>query len=441
MTAPPIDNSAAIVDLQEFTRWALESLGISIDPGEDDVWTASIPQDQQAQWGSGDSLRIAFSPTQADDSTKLVTPESPFLRQLIDKVKDSRGLPHAAPRQQPASVREVTQRLFEPYHVEGGSAHLGGCTLEDHALLRITYLERSPAGDQPPRLVHRFTGLTGEPLEPAVAAGLNLDQLRPFEPAAAVSSEQSRRWTEVAFDSFQSIEAAGESQLLLVTAVWCKFAEGKLSFVIGDSTAGVAFSGWAELLANGSVKPPPLECSATGKSSYHLTLTADGEIAPEDAIATCSQSGRRVLETQLERCAATGGLAMQEYLTVCPVSGERVLQAALATCDICQQKVNPLTIRGRICSACRALQRVSKDDPRMARVLGEYPNLDRWGKWRLAETSSIYVLTAGKLIRRLLVVLDRDSLEVRRLASGSRFSKRWDECPDVDRDELLHRDS
>lgn len=453
MSSPlPIANAQVTADLQEFTLWALESLGVAVSPVDNGVFTGPIPEAQRGQLGDGDSLRITFSSPSADDAT-LITSDSAFFRALVAKVQDSRGIPSAAPRQQPAGVREVSQRLFEPYQIDDGSVHLSGCTLEDRALLRITYLERPLASDDRPstgnptaRLVHLFTGLTGEPVEPAVAAGLKLAELRPFDEATHVSPDQLRRWSEAAATTFRSLEspaeeAPAERELLLVTAVWCKFAEGKLSFVIGDSTASIAFSGWAELLANGSLKPPPYTCPLTDKTSYHLTLTADGEIAPTEAVATCSQSGQPFLETQLERCATTGVLALPKYFADCPVTGNRVLESELTTCGMCQQKVSPAAIRSKLCGACRSLQSVSKDDPRMARVLGEFPNLDRWRKWRLAETSSVYVMIASALMKRLLVVVDRDSLEVRRLANSSRFSQRWAEAAEVDRDELLHRDS
>jgi hypothetical protein len=69
----------------------------------------------------------------------------------------------------------------------------------------------------------------------------------------------------------------------------------------------------------------------------------------------------------------------------------------------------------------------------MARLLGEYPKLDRWSRWRLAETATSYVLKAGSLTKRLLIVVDKHNLEVLRLAKGSPFSRKWAEAPDVDR--------
>ena len=73
----------------------------------------------------------------------------------------------------------------------------------------------------------------------------------------------------------------------------------------------------------------------------------------------------------------------------------------------------------------------------MARVLSEYPRLDRWRKWRIAETSTSYVLVAAAFIKRLLVVVNKESLEVLRLATRNRFSSHWDEPPPTERQEYL----
>lgn len=80
---------------------------------------------------------------------------------------------------------------------------------------------------------------------------------------------------------------------------------------------------------------------------------------------------------------------------------------------------------------------VRKDDPRMARVLGEYPRLDRWSNWRIGETSTSYVLVAAALIKRILVVVNKESLEMVRLATRNRFSSHWVEPPLTERQEFL----
>ena len=70
---------------------------------------------------------------------------------------------------------------------------------------------------------------------------------------------------------------------------------------------------------------------------------------------------------------------------------------------------------------------VKKADPRMARLLHEHPALDRWRRWQMSETSRVYVVVATGWLRRLLVVVDKETLELRHMAVGSRLSHRWAE--------------
>ena len=113
------------------------------------------------------------------------------------------------------------------------------------------------------------------------------------------------------------------------------------------------------------------------------------------------------------------------------------LAGELVSCAQCRQQVSPHAISGGRCRACRSLQPVTPDDPRLARILGEYPKLDHWPRWQLAETASVYVLTARSLLRRLLLVLDKESLEALRVAEGFRLTRHWPEIPPSQWDEFL----
>jgi hypothetical protein len=73
----------------------------------------------------------------------------------------------------------------------------------------------------------------------------------------------------------------------------------------------------------------------------------------------------------------------------------------------------------------------------MARILGEYPKLDRWKFWRLAESQSVYVMIAASLVKQMLLVVDKQTLEVLRAASGGRFSRRWTDADEPQRSEWL----
>jgi hypothetical protein len=100
-------------------------------------------------------------------------------------------------------------------------------------------------------------------------------------------------------------------------------------------------------------------------------------------------------------------------------------------------RVSPHTIAESGCLACGKRTSIRKSDPRMCLVLGEHPGLDRWRRWRLAETPQAYVLEARSLLRRLLVVVDKQSLQTTRLAARNCFRSAWFDIPNEQWRELL----
>ena len=73
----------------------------------------------------------------------------------------------------------------------------------------------------------------------------------------------------------------------------------------------------------------------------------------------------------------------------------------------------------------------------MARLLDEYPKLDSWPRWRIAETDSVYVLLTTSWLRQLSIVVDKVSLEVSHLAASGRLLTNWVELSTTQREELL----
>jgi hypothetical protein len=210
-----------------------------------------------------------------------------------------------------------------------------------------------------------------------------------------------------------------------------------LLFEIGQGRGETTFQGWAQSLVSGAVAPPPFRCPQTGRQSYHLVATADGRVTVPEAIAACEESGQKVLESDLETCEITGRRVLPQFLATCPVSGKRLLPAVMVACAQCQQNVSPHSVREGLCQACRSLQPVSREDPKLARVLGEYTHLDQWPRWRMAETATVYIVRGSSVLRHLLLVLDKDTLEVAHLAEGFRFSRKWRAVPEYERDEYL----
>lgn len=321
---------------------------------------------------------------------------------------------HITPADQPTSVRQFTERLFGAYTIDGGTVHLAGCHLEDRPFLRLglrcgddfreVYLDaegREVAGDQIAALGMRETVRLEKP---------------PKEAASEIQrlAELGTRLAE------ERIPQQGASEPVEVAVLWCKFAEGKLRFTMDEHTADLPFAGWAR-----SLTAPAFVCPYTGRSAFHLAATDDGRIVPADEIEVCAETGRRVLAGDLVTCSATGRRVCAELVKTCPICSEPVLRRKMVKCRTCRQRVSLAVIERRLCSACRQLRPVNKADPRMARLLDEHPPLDRWGAWRLSETGTVYILTASGWFKRLLLVVDKESLEIKVLATGNRLGRGW----------------
>ena len=236
------------------------------------------------------------------------------------------------------------------------------------------------------------------------------------EQLASFDAQLQRRMASVE----ERYAVQGKIEMVAAVLAWCKRAEGKLRFTIGEQLAELPFSGWAR-----SLTPPPFLCPLTGTASLHIAATDDGRITVAEEIERCAESGRRVLRRELTRCSVTGKLLLSDYVITCPVTGEPVAQKSLLVCGECRETVNPKCIESGRCGACRNRREVSKDDPRMARVLGEHPPLDRWRGWKMAETANAYNLTAAGLLKRLLLIVDKQSLQLRHVATGNRLSSTW----------------
>jgi hypothetical protein len=440
--------------IRQFVQWALETLKFSAATADRDELSYDIPDSRRAFFRGAKTARLVYgggvtsaevSPTVSGedteqdqpDDTVLVPLDDQFLAWLLKQLSCGENVPYAVSTLPAIRVHEISARLFQDYTVDDGRLHLSGCTLEDRPLLWQTWLV---AGDSnQPRLVHRFTDSQGVILakEQVAALGVNAYQ-PPTDSLPRLGHEDVRAWCTVAREHLaESDDAIPDRAAVVASVFWCQYAAGKIEFVIDDVSAEVAFSEWARLLASGVVSSPAFQCPANGIQSYAIAATDSGEIAAREGIQACAQSGRRVLINELEECMQTGQSVLAEYLVECPVSGQRILDSALETCSICEQSVSPSCLESQICEACRTMLPIRKDDPRMARVLGEYPRLDRWRKWRIGETSTSYVLISASFVKRVLIVVNKESLEIARVATRNRFSSHWSEPPPTERQELL----
>ena len=322
--------------------------------------------------------------------------------------------PHYAPVDQPLSVHQIAARLFPAYTVDGGALHLAGCSLEDRLFVRLdfsrddfeTVIHVDCEGNEAGGKVVDLLGMT-ETAQTSVPPDFVPDQVdRLVERGIQIAQ---RRWADL-----------GAGDLALTTLLWCRRVEGKLRFTFGEHWVDLPFSGWTRPL-----EPPPFVCPHSGRETFHVAVTDDGRIAAAESIEPCSESGRMVLRDDLVTCSATGRRMLPDFVVTCPVTGLPVFGPEVVACDTCHEKVSPAAVEKGECSACREPQPVERTDPRIVQVLERHPHLSRLGKWRISETAGVYILVGSSWVKRLLVVIEKDSLEVKRTASAGRWSGHW----------------
>jgi hypothetical protein len=129
---------------------------------------------------------------------------------------------------------------------------------------------------------------------------------------------------------------------------------------------------------------------------------------------------------------------LPDFTDVCPVSGRPALRHEFVGCTVCRQRVSKGVMAEGACAACHSLTKVSKDDPRLVWIFNEHAGLDRWSRWQLAESQTVYIAEAASLLKRLLIVVEKETLAVKRLAQASRLSTTWIDASEAERADLLN---
>ena len=322
--------------------------------------------------------------------------------------------PHYAPVDQPTSVHQIAARLFPAYTVDDGTLHLAGCSLEDRLFVRLDFSRDSfqtaihvdRDGNEVGGELVDMLGMT-ETAKTSVPPDFLPNQTdRPVECGIQIAQ---RRWADL-----------GAGDLASTTLLWCKRVEGKLRFTFGEHWVDLPFSGWTRPL-----EPPPFVCPHSGRETFHVAVTDDGRVAAAESIEPCSQTGQKVLSDDLVTCSVTGRRMLPDFTVTCPVTGLPVFGPEMVACDTCHESVSPAAVEEGECSACREPQPAQRIDPRIAQVVGRHPHLARWGKWRISETATVYILVGSSWVKRLLVVIDKNSHEVKRTATAGRWSGQW----------------
>jgi hypothetical protein len=191
-------------------------------------------------------------------------------------IMTQRAVTHAVPIGQPQGVAQIAERLFPAYVLDGGRLHLAGCTLEDRLVVRL----RGCRAAQP---LEMLVDAEGRDLDPNLADLLGVDAAAPVEKCPPLAVPQVSRFLGCGLARVeQRLAAELDFELQSITAVWCKFAEGKLRFTFGEAALDLPFADWAKML-----QAPPLVCPATGREGFHVAATDDGRFTLAEQIAQC----------------------------------------------------------------------------------------------------------------------------------------------------------
>lgn len=428
---------------RDFMLWLLGAIGLRVHAREDGVYQLLVPHEATGEvseaahpYAAVDGWRFAFDEEVAEESDcfggiEHATWHSALGRWLLAELRQADRPFHAAAARQPLSVHELAQHLFAQYTVDGGHVHLAGCSLEDRPFLRLSCLHSRPTGGGG-QLVHCYGDSEGNVVDAEMRESLGLDHVvavgkRP----PRIDVELVRDWTQVTRRQCECHDAdVSASELIAVTVIWCKHAEGKLAFSIGQASAEVCFAGWGRMLAERRCLPPPYACPLSDRSSYHLAATDDGHITVAEAIDRCAESSQKVLENELRTCAVTQQRVLPEYLRECPCTGTQVRASILETCSLCQQRVSPRAMANTRCSACRRLRAIPHNTPALQRLLAAYPKLGKLSRWRMAESKTVWIFAGRGVWRKVLIVVHKQRWEVLHLAFGNRWPRAWTPAPD-----------
>ncbi len=424
--------------IQEFCLWMLACLGLPAQHEGLGIYRLDIPEPRRPEFGGASLLRFicpsalaSSQETRASQGVQVMAPGSKLFDRLARQFRSPAHVNHSVPRTQPASIHELAPRLLGAYKFDSGRMHLGGCTLEERPLVRLTYADPTPQSAAP-RLRHLYQWPDGGIVDEQTVEWLGLQQLVPRAgPKPRTADAQVERWIRA------GVRPGQTDRLLAASIVWCKYAEGKIVFASGGCSVEVPFAGWAQMLVDARLLPPPYRCAQSGRQSYQLATTDDGRITVAEAIAVCEKTGERVIESELETCAVSGRRMRSQFLETCPLTNERVASELIVECGMCHERVSPSAVKDDRCAACRRLQPLTKDDPRLARVLGEYPGLDRWKRWRFSETARAYVLIGRTLLQKLLIVVDKHTMDPLHMATAQRLAGSWHSIPTQQRDKYL----
>lgn len=348
------------------------------------------------------------------------------------EAKASCAVSHAVPASQPDSVQQIAPPLLTTYQVDGGHVHLVGCQLHRVPVVRIAASDatETAAGTKEP-IARYFVFPDKDPdgceASTALLRQLGLANVLPIKRPGSISPARVQEVVRLAFSAANI--AVHDEENWQVSVIWCKQVDGKLEFTIGDASVELAFDGWAATLAG-----PAYHCDVTDVDTFHLAATTDGRIVAAEQLETCGTSGELLPCNEIVECAATKRRVATHLTTRCPASGLPVQTDWLVSCSMCQQQVSPASLAEGRCTSCRNIESVQHDDPRIASILGTFPELTGWQWLSLAESETAQILVAAGLWQKWLLVVERNSGTLVHAARSHRFSREWQPVMDLSSD-------
>ncbi|MEE2705719.1 MAG: hypothetical protein VX988_01635 [Planctomycetota bacterium] len=326
---------------------------------------------------------------------------------------------HLVPSRQPNQVRDLASSLLAHYHVESGTAHLAGCTLDDVPVVRVSW--NDPTGEASNTfIIFEQANEAGRFVDSELFATLGLSNLMKTERPTAIPPREVDRLVTAAIKCAGTAAAKDNTKPNAVALIWCKYARVKIRFTTAAATAETSFADWAN-----TIKPMPFRCAISGTDTFSVAATSDQRIVAADQLNICQQSGQRLPRTELMTSAVSGKLISRSFATTCPVTGESILPSEMVPCGRCGEGVSPNAISATDCLACRSVSPIRKDDTRLIKIVARHPHVAQWKWFRLSETRRVYILMASGFFQQRLFVLDRDTIELRRVLKGTRLSNNW----------------
>ena len=62
---------------------------------------------------------------------------------------------------------------------------------------------------------------------------------------------------------------------------------------------------------------------------------------------------------------------------------------------------------------------------------------NRFRRWSLSETATVYIVQASRMLKRFLIVVDKETIEVLCLSKRGWMSKEWTDLEPAERSDLL----